>query len=196
MPTASRPRKRMLRALAEYEIEGLEDADPLPPGAARDASSGPRARPAATCSRTSRLAEDAGLRPATPLQPPTTRSTTASSRPTRSRSRARALTSRSSARPVAAGGGGSASGAAPAGRQAPAPRRTAAGAAGGADELHSPLQGNMWKVLVKQGDTVEEGQILTHHRGDEDGERDHSPTSPARSPSWRSPRARRSPPAT
>src|SRR3954451_13018757 len=31
---------------------------------------------------------------------------------------------------------------------------------GGADELVSPLQGNMWKVLVKQGDTVEEGQLL------------------------------------
>jgi acetyl-CoA/propionyl-CoA carboxylase biotin carboxyl carrier protein len=33
-------------------------------------------------------------------------------------------------------------------------------AGGGADELVSPLQGNMWKVLVKQGDTVEEGQLL------------------------------------
>jgi acetyl-CoA/propionyl-CoA carboxylase biotin carboxyl carrier protein len=31
---------------------------------------------------------------------------------------------------------------------------------GGADELVSPLQGNMWKVLVKQGDTVAEGQLL------------------------------------
>ena len=31
---------------------------------------------------------------------------------------------------------------------------------GGADLLKSPLQGNMWKVLVKQGDTVEEGQLL------------------------------------
>jgi acetyl-CoA/propionyl-CoA carboxylase biotin carboxyl carrier protein len=31
---------------------------------------------------------------------------------------------------------------------------------GGADELVSPLQGNMWKVLVKQGDTVQEGQLL------------------------------------
>src|SRR4051794_6925960 len=35
-----------------------------------------------------------------------------------------------------------------------------ASAGGGADELVSPLQGNMWKVLVKQGDTVEEGQLL------------------------------------
>jgi acetyl-CoA/propionyl-CoA carboxylase, biotin carboxylase, biotin carboxyl carrier protein len=34
------------------------------------------------------------------------------------------------------------------------------GGGGGADELVSPLQGNMWKVLVKQGDTVEEGQLL------------------------------------
>jgi acetyl-CoA/propionyl-CoA carboxylase biotin carboxyl carrier protein len=46
-----------------------------------------------------------------------------------------------------------------------APRRSerragSAGGAGGADTLPSPLQGNMWKVLVKQGDTVEEGQLL------------------------------------
>jgi acetyl-CoA/propionyl-CoA carboxylase, biotin carboxylase, biotin carboxyl carrier protein len=33
-------------------------------------------------------------------------------------------------------------------------------AAGGPDTLPSPLQGNMWKVLVKQGDTVAEGQLL------------------------------------
>jgi acetyl-CoA/propionyl-CoA carboxylase biotin carboxyl carrier protein len=32
--------------------------------------------------------------------------------------------------------------------------------AGGPDTLSSPLQGNMWKVLVKQGDAVEEGQVL------------------------------------
>jgi acetyl-CoA/propionyl-CoA carboxylase biotin carboxyl carrier protein len=31
---------------------------------------------------------------------------------------------------------------------------------GGPDTLESPLQGNMWKVLVKQGDAVTEGQIL------------------------------------
>jgi len=30
----------------------------------------------------------------------------------------------------------------------------------GADELVSPLQGNMWKVLVKEGDAVAEGQLL------------------------------------
>ncbi len=37
-------------------------------------------------------------------------------------------------------------------------RKSAAG--GGPDTLSSPLQGNMWKVLVKQGDTVAEGQLL------------------------------------
>jgi len=31
---------------------------------------------------------------------------------------------------------------------------------GGADELLSPLQGNMWKVLVQQGQAVEEGQLI------------------------------------
>jgi len=38
-------------------------------------------------------------------------------------------------------------------------QRTAS-SSGGPDTLSSPLQGNMWKVLVKQGDTVEEGQLL------------------------------------
>jgi acetyl-CoA/propionyl-CoA carboxylase, biotin carboxylase, biotin carboxyl carrier protein len=62
--------------------------------------------------------------------------------------------------PIAAGGA-PANGAAPAGRQAPKrSARTGAGGAGGPDVLPSPLQGNMWKVLVKQGDTVTEGQLL------------------------------------
>ena len=34
------------------------------------------------------------------------------------------------------------------------------GGAGAPDRLASPLQGNMWKVLVKQGDTVARGQRL------------------------------------
>ncbi|HEV2998053.1 MAG TPA: acetyl-CoA carboxylase biotin carboxylase subunit [Solirubrobacteraceae bacterium] len=43
------------------------------------------------------------------------------------------------------------------------PRRSSRGAksaGGGPDTLPSPLQGNMWKVLVKPGDAVQEGQIL------------------------------------
>jgi len=58
-----------------------------------------------------------------------------------------------------AGGGGN--GAAPAASRKP-PKRSerAASSGGGPDEITAPLQGNMWKVNVKQGDTVEEGQLL------------------------------------
>jgi acetyl-CoA/propionyl-CoA carboxylase biotin carboxyl carrier protein len=54
---------------------------------------------------------------------------------------------------------------APAAGARPRPRRAersggrGAGGAGG-DTLVSPLQGNMWKVLVEQGQTVEEGQLV------------------------------------
>jgi acetyl-CoA/propionyl-CoA carboxylase, biotin carboxylase, biotin carboxyl carrier protein len=39
-------------------------------------------------------------------------------------------------------------------------RSAAGGGGGGGDTLVSPLQGNMWKVLVEQGQTVEEGQLV------------------------------------
>ena len=45
----------------------------------------------------------------------------------------------------------------------PAPKRGArasSSSGGGPDILPSPLQGNVWKVLVKQGDAVKEGQLL------------------------------------
>jgi acetyl-CoA/propionyl-CoA carboxylase biotin carboxyl carrier protein len=46
------------------------------------------------------------------------------------------------------------------GRRPPRRGERKSAAAGGPDTLPSPLQGNMWKVLVKQGDTVQEGQLL------------------------------------
>jgi acetyl-CoA/propionyl-CoA carboxylase, biotin carboxylase, biotin carboxyl carrier protein len=69
--------------------------------------------------------------------------------------------------PFAGGAGGGVAtnggGASPA-RRAPkrGERKSASGGGGGRgpDTLPSPLQGNMWKVLVKQGDTVVEGQLL------------------------------------
>jgi len=39
-----------------------------------------------------------------------------------------------------------------------AERKSSAG--GGPDEITAPLQGNMWKVNVKEGDSVEEGQVI------------------------------------
>ncbi len=54
-----------------------------------------------------------------------------------------------------------ANGGAAAGRKAPKRSERKGGAGGGPDLVESPLQGNMWKVLVEQGQTVEEGQVIT-----------------------------------
>jgi acetyl-CoA/propionyl-CoA carboxylase biotin carboxyl carrier protein len=63
--------------------------------------------------------------------------------------------------PPFAGGGVAVNGTAPAaGRAAPKRGERKSSGGGGADELVSPLQGNMWKVLVEQGQTVEEGQLI------------------------------------
>ncbi len=53
-------------------------------------------------------------------------------------------------------------GAPAAGKAAPkrGERKSGGGGGGGPDLLTAPLQGNMWKVLVEQGQAVEEGQIL------------------------------------
>jgi acetyl-CoA/propionyl-CoA carboxylase biotin carboxyl carrier protein len=59
------------------------------------------------------------------------------------------------------GGGATTNGSgATAARKAPKRGERKSSSGGGPDTLPSPLQGNMWKVLVKQGDTVEEGQLL------------------------------------
>ena len=64
--------------------------------------------------------------------------------------------------PPPAGGAVANGGGAAAGRAAPKRgERKAGGGGGGGDDLVSPLQGNVWKVPVKEGDTVEEGQIIT-----------------------------------
>jgi acetyl-CoA/propionyl-CoA carboxylase, biotin carboxylase, biotin carboxyl carrier protein len=68
--------------------------------------------------------------------------------------------------PASAAGAAASNGAATGSERAAlarAPRRASRKQAGGGespDTLTSPLQGNMWKVLVKPGDTVEEGQLL------------------------------------
>jgi acetyl-CoA/propionyl-CoA carboxylase biotin carboxyl carrier protein len=57
-------------------------------------------------------------------------------------------------------GTGVLNGSAAAGGRRPPRRGERKSAVGGPDTLPAPLQGNMWKVLVKQGDTVREGQLL------------------------------------
>jgi acetyl-CoA/propionyl-CoA carboxylase biotin carboxyl carrier protein len=64
---------------------------------------------------------------------------------------------------AAYGDGSAASSNGPAAAARRAPRRgsrSSSSGSGGPDTLPSPIQGNMWKVLVKQGDTVSEGQLL------------------------------------
>ena len=81
--------------------------------------------------------------------------------------------------------------AAPAG--AGPPQATEAGAirrrrrrGGSGDDLVAPLQGNVFKVPVEEGQEVSDRGPDLRDRGDEDGERDHRPQGRARSPSCRS----------
>jgi acetyl-CoA/propionyl-CoA carboxylase biotin carboxyl carrier protein len=60
--------------------------------------------------------------------------------------------------PLAAGSAVANGTGAVAARTARSARKSTSG--GGPDTLPAPLQGNIWKVLVKQGDTVQEGQLL------------------------------------
>jgi acetyl-CoA/propionyl-CoA carboxylase, biotin carboxylase, biotin carboxyl carrier protein len=62
--------------------------------------------------------------------------------------------------PPFAGGGGATNGSTAGARRAPKRKQRESSSGGGPDTLPSPLQGNMWKVLVKQGDIVAEGQLL------------------------------------
>ena len=60
----------------------------------------------------------------------------------------------------------------------PRPRRaerSGGGGGAGGDTLVSPLQGNVFKVLVETGADGRGGRPRLRHRGDEDGERDHRP---------------------
>ncbi len=62
---------------------------------------------------------------------------------------------------IGEGFGGAANGGVPAaGRRPPKRSERKSSGGGGSDQITSPLQGNMWKVRVKKGDRVDEGQLL------------------------------------
>ncbi len=62
---------------------------------------------------------------------------------------------------IGEGFGGAANGGVPAaGRRPPKRSERKSSGGGGPDQITSPLQGNMWKVRVKKGDRVDEGQLL------------------------------------
>jgi acetyl-CoA/propionyl-CoA carboxylase, biotin carboxylase, biotin carboxyl carrier protein len=151
---------RMLRALAEYEIEGLKTLIPFHDALLRTR----QWHDAETCRD---LVEDrAWLKSTAPEQAPAKVEAGDEGETVE-----QAYTVEVSGRrfdvtvigPAGAAPAAALNGAGPQAGARTAPRRgdrKAAGGAGGPDTLESPLQGNMWKVLVEPGATVEEGQLL------------------------------------
>src|SRR4051794_5860599 len=156
--------KRMLRALAEYEIEGLKTLIPFH----RALLATEQWARGETCRD---LVEDAAWLKRLAFPPAEPGAGAAED----GEAIARDYTVEVSGRrfevkvigpPAAPGvnGAGPAAVAAPAGGR-PRPRRAERSGGGGGggeggDTLVSPLQGNMWKVLVEAGQQVEEGQLL------------------------------------
>ena len=144
--------RRMLRALDEYEIDGPQDPHPVPQGAAghRPVGHGETCRDLmedkkwlkGSRSRRAGAGEDDGEEKV-------------------ERDYAVEVSGRKFDVKVI---GAASAPTAPPPRPGPPRARPSApsgeGAGGGPDEITSPLQGNMWKVNVKQGDTVEEGQLI------------------------------------
>ena len=144
---------RMLRALSEYKIEGLTTL--LPFHSTIMATS--NWAEASTCSE---LLEDpewlASTAPAEPVVPTEQDEDENVEHDYLVEVGGRRVGVKLFAPPIAVGsGGGAAAGPAP---KAKREKRKSAGASG--DDVNSPLQGNMWKVVVEEGQTVEEGQLL------------------------------------
>jgi acetyl-CoA/propionyl-CoA carboxylase, biotin carboxylase, biotin carboxyl carrier protein len=159
--------KRMLRALGEYEIEGLKTLIPFHQAllATEQWAKGETCRD---------LLEDKKWLKTLAFDPPKGRPAEGEEEPEQieqtyavevsgKRFDVRVVGPPFASRSSIGGGGaaGAANGAGAAGaRKASRRSERKSTSAGGPDTLESPLQGNMWKVLVKQGDTVAEGQLL------------------------------------
>jgi acetyl-CoA/propionyl-CoA carboxylase, biotin carboxylase, biotin carboxyl carrier protein len=151
--------KRMLRALGEYEIEGLKTLIPFHQAllATEQWAKGE------TCKD---LLEDKKWLKTLAFDPPAPTAAEDEQETLEQTYAVEVSGKRFDVRvvgpPFAGGGGAAASNGASAAGAGKPPKRAQrkASSGGGPDTLPSPLQGNMWKVLVKQGDTVEEGQLL------------------------------------
>jgi acetyl-CoA/propionyl-CoA carboxylase, biotin carboxylase, biotin carboxyl carrier protein len=151
--------RRMLRALEEYEIEGLKTLIPFHKALLQT----DQWAKGETCRD---LLEDRAWLKTLAFEKPAPKDETEGEEPKVEQTYTVEVSGqrfdvRVVGEPFAGGGGPALNGSAP---SAKAPKRSArsgkSSSAGGPDTLESPLQGNMWKVLVKPGDTVAEGQLL------------------------------------
>ncbi|MFT4034220.1 MAG: acetyl-CoA carboxylase biotin carboxylase subunit [Patulibacter sp.] len=142
---------RMLRALSEYKIEGLTTLIPFH----QTIMATTNWAQASTCSE---LLEDpdwlASTAPAEPVAPVDPDESEQVEHDYTVEVGGRRVAVKLFAPPIAAGGAVAAA----AGPKKKREKRKSAGASG--DDVVSPLQGNMWKVVVEEGATVEEGQLL------------------------------------
>ncbi len=151
--------RRMLRALDEYEIEGLKTLIPFHK-ALLATEQWARGRDLQGPARGQAVAEAARLPQAT-RQPAEAEEAETVEQTYAVEVSGKRFDVRVVGPPFAGGGAVAASnGARPAPRGRTPERRVLGRRAAARTCSTSPLQGNMWKVLVKQGDTVEEGQLL------------------------------------
>ncbi len=143
---------RMLRALAEYEIEGLTTLIPF--HSALLATE--QWAKAETCRDL--VADKAWLKSTAP-QKPAPRIDDDGAEPPQQQYTVEVSGRRFVVNVIGPPPSG---GAIAAGGAAPKPKRSerANNSAGSSDLLEAPLQGNIWKVVAKAGDTVEEGQLI------------------------------------
>jgi acetyl-CoA/propionyl-CoA carboxylase biotin carboxyl carrier protein len=156
--------KRMLRALGEYEIEGLKTLIPFHQAllATQQWAKGETCRDLLEDKKWLKtLAFDAPP-PGDPQDEEITVEQTYAVEVSGRRFDVRVVGPSLTAGFSSTGAGAATNGTAAGGAARRAPKRSErkSSSAGGPDTLPSPLQGNMWKVLVKQGDTVAEGQLL------------------------------------
>src|SRR4051795_13525946 len=152
--------RRMLRALAEYEIEGLKTLIPFH----RALLATEQWARGETCRD---LVEDAAwlkqLAFPAPQKPADGDDEAAVERDYTVEVSGRRFDVKVIGPPAANGVNGAGPPAVAAGARRPPKRAERSGGGGGGasgDTLVSPLQGNMWKVLVEPGQTVEEGQLV------------------------------------
>ncbi len=150
--------RRMLRALDEYEIEGLKTLIPFHK-ALLATEQWARGETCRDLLEDRKWLKTLAFEPALPVDPAADEQERVEQSYTVEVS-GRRFDVKVAGPPFAGGAPAGTNGAG--GATASKPRRgeRKSAAAGGPDTLPSPLQGNMWKVLVKQGDTVQEGQLL------------------------------------